>query len=87
MRKNFLYLCALMFKIILYSFLIYLLYKFIFELVIPITKATSQVKDKLREMQEQQQMQQRQQQQAAETQQTQAATKKEGDYIEYEEVK
>lgn len=77
-----------MFKIILYSLLLYLLYKFIFELVIPITKATSQVKDKLREMQEQQQMQQRQQQQAAEAQQTQAATKKkDGDYIEYEEVK
>jgi heme exporter protein D len=51
-----------MFKIILYGFLLYLLYKFIFELVIPVSKATSQVKDKLREMQEQQQRAAQQQQ-------------------------
>ena len=77
-----------MFKIILYGFLIYLLYKFIFDLVIPITKATSQVKDKLREMEEQQRTQQYQQQQPVAPQQTPEATKKkEGDYIEYEEVK
>ena len=81
-----------MFKMIIYGFLIYLLYKFVFELVIPVSKATSQVKDKIREMQEQQQAQQRQQQQqqAAPTQQTQAAKEpgtKSGDYIEFEEMK
>jgi len=78
-----------MFKIIIYGFLLYLLYKFIFELVIPVGKATSQVKDKIREMQEQQNAQQQQyRQQATETQQPASETKtKGGDYIEFEEVK
>jgi hypothetical protein len=70
-----------MFKMIVYSFLIYLLYKFVFELVIPVSKATSQVKDKIREMQEQQNAQQHTQ-----TQQTEAPKSK-GDYIDFEEVK
>ena len=77
-----------MFKIIIYGFLLYLLYKFIFELVIPVSKATSQVKDKLREMQEQQQAQQHfQQQQQATASQPVPPKKKDEDYIEFEEVK
>lgn len=85
-----------MFKMILYGFLIYLAYKFIFELVIPVGKATSQVKDNLRKMQEmqqaqQQQYRQQQQQAEAEAQAQQAATNasaaKSGDYIDFEEVK
>jgi hypothetical protein len=82
-----LYLCLPMFKIIIYGFLLYLLYKFIFELVIPVSKATSQVKDKLREMQEQQRQQQYTQQQATPPQQTQAPKNKDSDYIEFEELK
>ena len=77
-----------MFKIILYGFLLYLLYKFIFELVVPISKATSQVKDKMREMHAQQQAQQ-QQYQRQQTTQAQAQPeekKKGGDYIEFEEL-
>lgn len=81
-------------KLIIYGILLYLLYKFVFELVIPVSKATSQVKDKLKEMQEQQlrQQQQYQQQQAqaaqAQAQQAkQAETKTGGDYIDFEEVK
>jgi Sec-independent protein translocase protein TatA len=74
-------------KYIIWGFVIYLLYKFIFELVIPVGKATSQVKDKLREMQEQQAQQQFQQQQQAKPQQQQAEPVKGGDYIEFEEVK
>jgi uncharacterized protein YybS (DUF2232 family) len=54
-----LYLCGLM-KYILYAFLIYLAYKIIFDLVIPVSKATSQVKSKMREMQEAQQQAQQQ---------------------------
>jgi sortase (surface protein transpeptidase) len=78
-----------MFKIILYGFLLYLLYKFIFELVIPVSKATSQVKSKMREMQEMQNAQQEQyrQQQAAQAQAQPQEKKKGGDYIEFEEVK
>lgn len=87
--RRYSYLCPPMFKIILYGFLLYLAYKFIFELVIPVTKATSQVKDKLREMQEQQQRaaQQQQQQQARPEERVQGSGDKKGDYIEFEEVK
>jgi Sec-independent protein translocase protein TatA len=76
-------------KYIIWGFVIYLLYKFIFELVIPVGKATSQVKDKLREMQDQQAQQQfqQQQQQAKPQQQQQAEPVKGGDYIDFEEVK
>ena len=78
-----------MFKIILYGFLLYLLYKFVFELVIPVSKATSQVKSKMREMQEMQNAQQEQyrQQQTAQAQQQPQEKVKGGDYIEFEEVK
>ena len=72
-----------MFKIILYGFLLYLLYRFIFELVIPVSKATSQVKDKLREMQAQQEAQQQRQQATK----AHPVEKKGGDYIEFEEIK
>lgn len=84
-----LYLYPLMTKLIIYGILLYLLYKFVFELVIPVSKATSQVKDKIKEMQEQQIRQQQQYEaQAAQAQQAkQAETKAGGDYIEFEEVK
>lgn len=78
-------------KLIIYGILLYLLYKFVFELVIPVSKATSQVKDKLKEMQEQQMRQQQQAQaaqaQAAQAEQVKQTEKKGGDYIEFEEVK
>jgi hemolysin activation/secretion protein len=75
-------------KYIIWGFVIYLLYKFVFELVIPVSKATTQVKDKLREMQEQQAQQQYQQQQPVKPQQQQPTEPvKGGDYIEFEEVK
>lgn len=78
-------------KYIFYGLLIYFLYKFIFELVIPVGKATSQVKDKMREMQQMQQRQQeqfqQQQQQQARAQQQASTAPSKGDYIEFEEVK
>jgi Sec-independent protein translocase protein TatA len=78
-----------MFKIILYGFLLYLVYKFIFELVIPVSKATSQIKDKMREMQAQQQAQQQQyqRQQATQAPAQPEQKAKGGDYIEFEEIK
>lgn len=76
-----------MFKLIFWGFLLYLLYKFIFELVIPVSKATKTIRAK---MQEQQQFMQ-----SGNMQQTppppQSGTTKNsaygGDYIEFEEVK
>lgn len=81
-------------KILLYALLIYLLYRFITQFVVPVSRATSQMKDKIREMQQVQEQQARQAQQARETAQaqTQAQPKpgtgsRGGDYIEFEEVK
>lgn len=76
----------LMFKMIIYGFLLFLLYKLVFEIVLPVSKATSQVKDKLREMQEQQRAQQANQHPAPPPQ-AQATRPKPDDYIEFEEVK
>ncbi|SJZ62616.1 DUF4834 family protein [Sediminibacterium ginsengisoli] len=82
-------------KILLYALLIYLLYRFITQFVVPVSRATSQMKDKIREMQQVQEQQARQAQQArdAAQAQTQAAQPKPGtgsragDYIDFEEVK
>jgi hypothetical protein len=78
-----------MFKILFYAFLIYVLYKLIFDFIVPVSKATSQVKSKVREMQEQQryQQQQAQQQQQKQTVTQSSQPKSDSDYIEFEEVK
>jgi membrane protein insertase Oxa1/YidC/SpoIIIJ len=79
-----------MFKVLLWAFAIYLLYRFIFGLVIPVSKTASQIKQKMSEMQQQQAFQQqeyaRQQEQPQQKQATGAAIKKD-DYLDFEEVK
>ena len=77
-----------MFKFIIWGVVIYLIYKFVFELIVPIRKAATQMQDKIKEMQEMQQRQ-TQQQQAQEpvTQAKSKATPNSDDYIDYEEVK
>jgi hypothetical protein len=47
-----------MFKVLLWALAIYLLYRFIFGLVIPVSKTASQIKRKMSEMQQQQSFQQ-----------------------------
>ena len=79
-----------MIKVLGYILLFYILYKIIFDFILPVSKATSQVKDKIREMQHAQEEQvKHQQQQAAnrEEQQKQSTAAKGGDYIEFEEIK
>jgi len=76
-----------MFKIILYAFLFYLLYRFIVDLVIPVGKASKQVSQKMKEMQEAQQQQYRQQQEAQQREFRKTEEKKaDQDYIDFEEV-
>jgi predicted Holliday junction resolvase-like endonuclease len=77
-------------KIILWGLLIYFLYNLIFKIVVPATKVASQMKDKVREMQQQQEearkqfeQQQQYQQQAQKT----TETRKDEDYIDFEEIK
>lgn len=82
-----------MFKIIIWSFLFYLAYRFIFELVIPISKTAAELKKKMTEMQQQAGYstnqtpnQQQSTNQANTTNQTNNSPKK-ADYIDFEEIK
>jgi uncharacterized membrane protein (DUF106 family) len=75
-------------RYLLYGLLIYFVFRFIFRFVIPVTKAARTMKNQMNEFQARMQEQQ-QQQAAAQRPQTvkQPLTPKEGDYIEFEEVK
>ena len=69
-------------RIILFIILAYLGYQFIFKFLLPVMRATRQVKDQMRGFQSKMQEQQENNfQQPKETQ------KKAGDYIDYEEIK
>jgi hypothetical protein len=70
----------------LFTFLIvYLLYKLIFDFIIPVSRASSQVRSKLNQMHQHQQ----QEQQTASTQKGKRASVRPAaeDYIDFEEVK
>jgi len=76
------------FKIILYTFLIYVAYRFVFNFVIPIYRATRQMKKGFREMNGRMNEHMRQQQeQFTPQEQSQKPGQKEDDYIEFEEIK
>lgn len=75
-----------MIKLIFYGLVVYLIYKLIFELVIPVSKASSQMREKIQQMQDQQSFQQQQAKASAEPQKN-AAAKPDKEYIEFEEVK
>lgn len=66
--------------------IVYLLYKLIFEFILPVSKATSQVRSKIKEMQQQQEQQYQQYQQNTSANNPQNTKEKEGDYIDFEEV-
>ncbi len=85
-----------MIKIILSILLFYFLYKLVFDFIVPVSKATSQVRNNIEQMQKMQQDQYRQQQQqqqaqaqaqAAQQRATAAPKSKSDDYIDFEEVK
>jgi hypothetical protein len=75
-------------RILLYAFLIYLAYKIVFDLIIPVYRTTKQVKKGFKEMNERMNDHIKQQQgQAAQPEPPKKPTEKSGDYIEYEEIK
>jgi len=78
-----------MWKILIWGLLIYMAFKFIFELVIPVTKTAKKIKKKMTEMKEDQVFQQQQstQSDAHQAKSTAAPSVKSDDYIEFEEVK
>lgn len=75
-----------MLKILFELFLLYLVYKLIFDFIIPVYQTTKQVKQKMGEMQQQMNRQQQQQPQSQHNASS-APTSKAGDYIDFEEVK
>lgn len=81
------------FRIVFELFALYLLYKLIFDFIIPVTKTTKQVKKQFSDMNARMQETMRQQQAQQQTNQYNNApkaapsSKRDDDYIEFEEVK
>ena len=78
-----------LFKILLELFTLYLVYKLIFDFIIPIYHTTKQVKQKVGEMQQKmnEQMAHQQGQPFSETDSGHSSKADKKDYIEFEEVK
>jgi hypothetical protein len=77
-----------MLKVLFELFMLYLLYKLVFDFIIPIYQTTKQVKQKVGEMQRNMNEQmQKQNNQFADTPKTNAPKVDKDDYIDYEEVK
>ncbi len=79
-----------MVKLIFWCFVIYCIYRFVFDLVIPVSRTVSKMKQTVQQMQEQQGSQQKtataQQPQPSDTKKP-TTTNTNGEYIEFEEVK
>jgi len=74
----------MLFRVLLYGLLLYLSYKLVFELIIPVYKTSKKIKKGFREMQEQM----NQQQHSSTTSPPKPPPqKKAGDYIDFEEMK
>lgn len=80
-----------LFRIVFELFALYLLYKLIFDFIIPVARTTKQVKKQFNEMSGRMQEMQRQQAQQQNEQYVKKATPaskgKQDDYIEFEDVK
>lgn len=68
-------------------FLLYLLYKFIFDFIIPVYESSKRIKKQFGEMQEKMQNDLKNYQNQPKPSQPERAPKKEDDYIDFEEVK
>jgi hypothetical protein len=78
-----------MIKLIFWCVLIYCLYRFVFELVIPVSRTVSKMKQTVQKMQEQQGFQQHTtpQQSKEEVPKKSTTTNTNDEYIDFEEVK
>lgn len=68
-------------------FLIYILYKFIFEFIIPVYNSTQKIRKQFGEMQTKMQQDMNAANTKNATPQQEPKVKREGDYIEFEEIK
>lgn len=73
-------------ELIIWGFIIYLAYKFIFGLVLPVSKAASEIKDNIRKMQETQQQKSRPPEEETQAK-SETPPSTGGEYIDYEEIK
>ena len=74
-----------MLRVLFLIFILYLVYKFVFDFIIPVSKATATVKSKMREMQQDEVPQQRQN---SPSNNAKPSTKNtDAEYIDFEEVK
>jgi len=79
-----------MLKIIFYTFIFWLLYKLIFDFIVPVYQSTKQVRRQMGDIQDRMRQQYQEQQQAQqEAQRPQASAKKadKKDYLDFEEIK
>lgn len=75
------------FRVIAELFLFYLLYKLIFDFIVPIYNSSKKIKKQFGEMQEKMQNDINKYQKHENTVKTESSSKKDEDYIEFEEVK
>ena len=73
-------------RYIIWIFVIYGLYRLIFDVIIPVARVSGEMKKKMREFQDTVQQQQQHPQQET-FQQSKDTKEKKGDYIDFEEVK
>lgn len=78
-----------MLRLLFYILIGWILYKLIFDFIIPVYRGTKQVRRQVRDMQQhmQEQFRQQQQQQQAPPPPPPSSAPKQGDYIDFEEVK
>jgi hypothetical protein len=75
------------FRIAAELFLIYILYKLIFEFIIPVYQSTKKIRKQFGEMQSKMQQDMNSYNNRPTTAEPEKKVKKEGDYIEFEEIK
>ena len=81
-------LIAMILRFLFYAFLLYIAYKLVFDLIIPVYRTTRKIKKGFREMQEQMNQRAGQQQRAEEPVKVKSgSTGNSDDYIEFEEVR
>jgi len=78
-----------LFRTVAELFLLYLIYKFIFDFIIPVYESSKKIKRQFSEMQDKMQSDLKNYQNSTQAEQktTEKPKQKEGDYIEFEEVK
>ena len=76
-----------MLRYIFLALTLYFLYRFVFHFLIPVLRVSSKMKQQVRDFQDRMQQQQQQPDAYGQQAREESSPKKEGDYIDFEEVK